>query len=328
MADYRLTLLSRQGETWALTERVMTLNWTGSLREVCRSLEIQAAVPTDGSLPTPPCDLGTEVHLTVDGVQVFLGHLVAREKATGSSVLSLTAQDRGRFLAGNQGWYQFDRTTPEQAVAALCADFGVPVGTLAQTGVPVTRKFPGTALSKIVDTLYTLAGEQNGRRYLARFNGAGALEVVEKPTAAALEIAPGKNLQTLTVREDITGLTNAVVICSSTGVLIRTVEDAESADLYGRFQSILTQRDGEDKGPEAQALLEDNGLQQNMTVECLGDPSLITGNAGLLRENSAGAVGLCWIDSDTHTWKNGQYFCKLSLNFRNLMNETEAGSED
>lgn len=328
MADYRLTLLSRQGETWDLTERVMTLNWTGSLREVCRSLEIQAAVPTDGSLPTPPCDLGTEVHLTVDGVQVFLGHLVAREKATGSSVLSLTAQDRGRFLAGNQGWYQFDRTTPEQAVAALCADFGVPVGTLAQTGVPVTRKFPGTALSKIVDTLYTLAGEQSGRRYLARFNGAGALEVVEKPTAAALEIAPGKNLQTLTVREDITGLTNAVAICSSTGVLIRTVEDAESADLYGRFQSILTQRDGEDKGPEAQAELEDNGLQQNMTVECLGDPSLITGNAVLLRENSTGAVGLCWIDSDTHTWKNGQYFCKLSLNFRNLMNETEVGSED
>lgn len=328
MADYRLTLLSRQGGTWDLTQRVMTLNWTGSLREVCRSLEIQAAVPTDSSLPTPPCDLGTEIHLTVDGDQVFLGHLVAREKATGSSVLSLTAQDRGRFLAGNQGWYQFSDTTPERAVAALCADFGVPVGTMAQTGVSVTRKFPGTALSKIVDTLYTLAGEQSGRRYLARFNGAGALEVVEKPSAAALEIAPGKNLQTLTVREDISGLTNAVAIYSSAGVLIRNVEDAESNDLYGRFQSILTQRDGEDKGPEAQALLEDNGLQQNMTVECLGDPSLITGNAVLLRENSAGAVGLCWIDSDTHTWKNGQYFCKLSLNFRNLMNETEVGSED
>ena len=91
MADYRLTLLSRQGETWDLTQRVMTLNWTGSRREVCRSLEIQAAVPTDGSLPTPPCDLGTEIHLTVGGDQVFLGHLVAREKATGSSVLSLTA---------------------------------------------------------------------------------------------------------------------------------------------------------------------------------------------------------------------------------------------
>ena len=38
--------------------------------------------------------------------------------------------------------------------------------------------------------------------------------------------------------------------------------------------------------------------------------------------------GLCWIDSDTHTFKNGLYFCKLGLNFRNLMNETSAGQAD
>ena len=154
------------------------------------------------------------------------------------------------------------------------------------------------------------------------------LEVVEKPEAAVLEIAPGRNLQSLRVTEDISELRNTVEIYSQTGARVRTVSDAESAALYGQFLHILTQRDGEDKGPEAQAELEDNGLQQNMTVECLGDPSLITGNAVLLRENSTGAVGLCWIDSDTHTWKNGQYFCKLALNFRNIMNETEAGSED
>ena len=89
----------------------------------------------------------------------------------------------------------------------------------------------------------------------------------------------------------------------------------------------MIQRDGEDLSREAQAWLEDNGLQQTMTVECLGDPALISGNAVLLRGNATGTVGLCWIDSDTHTWKNGQYFCKLTLNFRNLMNETKAGSE-
>ena len=37
--------------------------------------------------------------------------------------------------------------------------------------------------------------------------------------------------------------------------------------------------------------------------------------------------GLFWIDADAHTWKNGQYFCKLTLNFRNLLDETSAGSE-
>ena len=97
--------------------------------------------------------------------------------------------------------------------------------------------------------------------------------------------------------------------------------------LYGQFQHILTQRDGEDVGAEAQAYLEDNGLQQTMTVECLGDPELISGSAVLLRANTTGVTGLCWIDSDTHTWKNGQYFCRLSLNFRSLTNEVEAGQE-
>ncbi|UQT47502.1 hypothetical protein M5E87_21380 [Flavonifractor plautii] len=106
---------------------------------------------------------------------------------------------------------------------------------------------------------------------------------------------------------------------------MRTVSDAESAALYGQFQHILAQRDGEDAGAEAQAYLEDNGLQQTMTVECLGDPELISGSAVLLRANTTGVTGLCWIDSDTHTWKNGQYFCRLSLNFRSLTNEVEAG---
>ena len=118
-----------------------------------------------------------------------------------------------------------------------------------------------------------------------------------------------------------------MAIYTDTGRLVRTVSDGESAALYGQFQHILTQRDGEDAGAEAQAWLEDNGLQQTMTVECLGDPALISGNAVLLRDNTAQAAGLCWIDADTHTWKNGQYFCRLTLNFRNLMNETAAGRE-
>ena len=47
----------------------------------------------------------------------------------------------------------------------------------------------------------------------------------------------------------------------------------------------------------------------------------------LLRDTGSGVSGLFWIDADTHTWKNGQYFCKLTLNFRNLLDETSAGSE-
>ncbi len=327
MADYQLVLVSRWGGTWDVTERVSTLSWSGSIKQVSRQLDVTFTAPNDGRTPELPWDLGNEIRLWVDGATRFRGNLVTREKATGASTLEVTALDRGRFLANNEGWYSFSGVRPEEAVASLCGDFGVPVGELAATGVPVSRKFPGVALSKVVDTLYTLAGEQNGKRYLARFSGTGELEVVEKPQSAVLEIAPGKNLQTQTVKEDISKLVNRVAIYTDTGQLVRTVDDGESVELYGQFQHILTQKDGQDAGAEAQAYLEDNTLQQTITVECLGSPALISGNAVLLRDNATGVSGLCWIDSDTHTWKNGQYFCRLGLNFRNLMNETQAGRE-
>lgn len=326
MADYRLTITPPGGTGTDITQRMSTLTWSGSIRRVSRQIEAELVTPNDKNLPELPCALGSELRLTIGGEGVFLGHIVTRDKATDGVTTSITALDRGRFLANNEGWYQFSAVTPERAVAALCADFSVPVGQLA-SGAAVSRKFPGVALSKIVDTLYTLSGEQNGRRYLARFTGAGALEVVEKPTAATLEIAPEKNLQTLRITEDISSLQNAVAIYSDAGQLIRTVRDEESVAQFGQFQHVLTQRDGEDAGAEARAWLEDHGLQQTMTVECLGYAGLISGNAVVLRANRTGAAGLCWIDSDTHTFKNGQYFCRLELNFRNLMNETTAGSD-
>lgn len=37
--------------------------------------------------------------------------------------------------------------------------------------------------------------------------------------------------------------------------------------------------------------------------------------------------GLFWVDSDTHSWKNRQHTGKFKLNFRSLMNSTNAGQE-
>lgn len=324
---YQLILTAPDGRRVDATQRVTELNWSGSIKQVSRQVTFGLVLPADGSLLAVPCELGTAVQLLVDGESRFLGSIVTRSRGTGENVAELTALDRGFYLSNNEGWFVFSGQTPESAARAVCQGFGIPVGTLAATGTPVSRKYPGVALSKIIDSLYTLASDQNGKRYLARFNGSGALEVVEKPSDAALEIAPGKNLQTLQVSEDISGLCSSVAIYTESGQLVRTVEDAESAARYGSLQKALTQRSGEDAGPAAQEVLEDNGPRQTLTAECLGNPLLVSGNAVILRDNTAGAAGLCWIDADTHTWKNGQYFCRLTLNFRNIMNETTAGRE-
>lgn len=323
--DYELLLTAPGGtSTRDVTELVQSMTWSGSVKQTARELSTSLAVPRDGSVELPALEEGTVLTLRMGGAPVFTGPLLSPTTDSQSAVVDLSALDNGRFLVGNEGWYKFTSVTPEAAVRAMAGDFGIPIGTLASAGVPVSRKFAGIALDQIVQTMYNLAGDQNGKRYLVRFNGAGSLEVVEKPTTANLTIA---STMGVTNTWDISNLQNSVAIYTDTGTLIRREQDVASIQKNGRLEHVLIQRDGEDAGAEAKAWLQDHGLQQTLTVQVLGEPRLITGNAVILRDTGAGASGLFWIDSDTHTWKNGQYFTKVTLNFRNLTDSTAAGSE-
>ena len=88
---------------------------------------------------------------------------------------------------------------------------------------------------------------------------------------------------------------------------------------------MVTESSGKDAAAEARKLLEDNAPAQKITAQARGNPALIAGECAVLQEPVTGLYGLCWIDSDTHTWKGGVYTTKLVLNFRNLMDEAEAG---
>ena len=112
MAEYQVVIVSPQGETWDVTERVSTLTWSGSIKRVSRSVEAVMATPNDGSLPELPCELGNELRLWCGGRTRFRGNIVTREKATEGVATTLTALDRGRFLANNEGWYTFRGAAP------------------------------------------------------------------------------------------------------------------------------------------------------------------------------------------------------------------------
>lgn len=315
---YRLVLTAPgDGESRDLTALVQSVTWQGDIRQTARELSAALAVPRDGSVEVPALEEGAWLTLQGPDAPLFFGPLVQCTTSSQSMVVNLHALDRGRFLAGNRGWYKFTGATPEAAAALICSDFGIPAGTLAATGVPLTQNFPGTSLDKLIRSLYTLAGAQNGKRYVLRFTGEWALEVVEKPSTATLEIA-----QTMGVTNtwDITDLCNSVAIYTREGALVRQVEDGPSQALNGRLEHVIKQKDGEDAGAEARAWLEDNGLEQKLTVEVLEPPlDLLAGAAVRLRDTGSGVSGLFWVDQDTHTWKNGQHYGRFRLNFRNLM---------
>lgn len=323
--DYKLILTNPGGGVNRdLTQLVQVLNWSGSVDQTARELSVTMAVPRNGSVEPPALEEGAVLTLCLEAKTRFTGPLLTATTTSQDALVELSALDRGRYLVGNEGWYKFTGATPEEAVATMARDYGIPVARLASTGVAVSRKFAGVSLDKISRTLYAKAGERTGKRYLVRFTGDGRLEVVERPTSASITIV---STMGITNTWDITDLQNAVAIRSDTGALVRRVEDSASTDLNGRLEHVITQRDGEDAQEEAKAWLASHGLQQRLTVETLGDPRLIAGEAVILRDTGSGVSGLFWIDADTHTFKNKQYFCKVTLNFRNLLDDTNAGSE-
>ena len=258
--DYELLLTSPGGSsTRDITQLVQTMSWSGSVDQVARELSVTLAVPRDGSVEPPPLEEGAVLTLRWEGTARYTGPLLSATTGTQDSLVDLSSLDRGRFLVGNEGWYKFVSVPPETAVAALARDYGIPTAGIAATGVSVARKFPGVALDKIVRTLYALAGERTGKRYLIRFTGDGRLEVVERPTTAALTIA---STMSVTNTWDITNIQNSVAIRTESGSLVRRVDDAPSVERNGRLEHVITQRDGEDAGTEAKAWLEDHGLTQ------------------------------------------------------------------
>lgn len=73
-------------------------------------------------------------------------------------------------------------------------------------------------------------------------------------------------------------------------------------------------------------MLDDNGVEQKITLNNLGNIANVTGGTVVVREPYTGLYGLFFIDSDVHTWKNGLYLNKLVVNFKNMMDEKDVGS--
>ena len=64
-------------------------------------------------------------------------------------------------------------------------------------------------------------------------------------------------------------------------------------------------------------------MKQTITVDCLGNTANTAGGSVVVREPYTGLYGLFYIDSDVHEWKRGQYYNKLTLNYKRMMDEQE-----
>lgn len=320
-------LIKNSGGTVDISHLAPTITWSGDYQQCSRSLEFGLlSSPTDKSIPAVKCELGNAVTLMEDNTTLFEGFVFSRQKSTQDSVIDISCFDRGFYLKKNKSSYKFMNSTPEAITKRIASDFGFTLGEVAVTGQKINRNFFGTSLYEIIQTVYTLASAADKKKYLTVFRGSKLCVIEKKISASTLVLEGGSNLMDASTSESVENMINQVAVYNSNDQLVRTVKNANEITLYGVMQEYLKQQEGVDSSAQAQKLLDENGVEQKITVENLGNTANVTGGTVVVREPYTGLYGLFYIDSDTHTWKNGIYLNKLVVNFKNIMDEKDLGS--
>lgn len=318
--------VKNSGGTTDVSQLVPTITWSGDYQQRARSLDFgMLSSPVDNSIPVVKCDKGNAITLTEGSITLFEGFVFTRQKSTNSSIIDFGCFDRGFYLK-NKVSYKFVNVTPEAITRRICADFGFSPGQIITTGVKITRNFLGCTLYDIIQTAYTLASAQTKKKYHIVFRGAQLCVIEKAVNKNTLVIEGGSNLMDASVSESIENMINQVAIYNKDDKLIKTLKNSDAIKLYGVMQDYIKQSDGKDATAQAQKLLDDNGEEQKITLNNLGNIANVTGGTVVVREPYTGLYGLFFIDSDVHTWKNGLYLNKLVVNFRNMMDEKDVGS--
>ena len=202
MTEKNLTLfITDSAGTSEATQLVQSLTWSGAYNQCARTLEFSlAASDVDKHLPSISAELGSRTQFYRDGSLLFDGFIFSR-RFDGKNTKSFFCADRGFYLNRNEASYKFKNMTPEAITAMICADFSIEVGNLAETGITISRNFPGTKLYHIIQTAYTLASVTTGNKYMLRFRGAALDVIAKEPDSNTLVLKPGANLLTVGDRD-------------------------------------------------------------------------------------------------------------------------------
>lgn len=323
----KITATNQKG-TFDITGLSQTIKWSGDYQQAARTLEIGMTVSAaDKKIPVVETPPGTLIQMREENTE-FYGYVVPRTKNTESSTLTVTCFDRGWHLKKNKHIDVFENQTPEDITSSIAGQFGIKLGSIAKTGVKISRKFlSGTSLYDMIATVYTLASNVNGEKYHIGFVGEKLTVKVIKPSEKSLIIRGKSNLIGANVTETIENLVSEVAVYDAKGKLVKVFQDKEKLKLYGKLREVLKQSDKDNKFSQASTMLKEKGLEQKITVDNLGDLSCITGNSVIVEEPYTGLEGLFYIESDIHEWKRGQYYNKLTLSFKKIMYEKEAGEK-
>lgn len=302
-----------------ITNILKTVSWSGDIKACGRKLEFSTLNKVD--IPLSSC-----IYLYEGNTLLFKGFVYERDKDSKGGTVSYLAFDSAEKLNKIKISYNFKVKNANEITNTIFKDVGFNIGTIAKANVNIDKVFIGVSVYEAIMTAYTEQSRSDGKKYMTTCYD-GKISVIEKGIVKLkLSFEEGKNIMNTTFKESVSNMVNNVIIVDEKGNKISEVNDMDMVKIHGLFQDVYKVEEGKDATAEAKKLLK--GVEQTCSLNGFGDTSCQTGYGVQIKDSATGLVGLFYIDADTHTWEGGKYSIDLDLNFKNIMNEVEAGEEE
>ncbi len=309
-----------------ITHLLTSCTWSGSRLNVARKLEYSFVQDDrDANIPVIDVDNGYTCYGYDDADNlVFEGNIYSIERDRAKSSVSITAFDHLYVLAKSKTTRKFDNITPEDITRQVCAELGVLVGDIAETGTAVSFIANAKTGYQIIQGAYTEAAKVTEKKYHPVMNGA-KLDVIEKGTLIEGYTADSVvNMEDSVYKESIENLIDQILVVDEEGNRVDHVRNDEHIKKYSMFQDVYKQDPNKDTQTEAKAMLKKPERSGHITA--LGDYRVKSSYSITVKDSLF--KGQFWVKADTHTFVDGKHEMKLELEFENLMNEEKTEKEE
>lgn len=312
--------------TW-ITDYVISVNWSGSEAQCSRTLEISIANnPYDANFKQLVLKLGDVLYFYEDKKRLFVGTIVSRERVNSKGTITIQARDAMNHLLKSKTSRNFRNSSPELITQSICKEIGIKVGSLAKTGIHIAKYYPKEENAyNIIIGAYRKAMKHTKKKYMPCMDGTKFC-VIEKGKESGVILTSGTNLLSASYSDNLDSMINKVKVYNEKGKQVAVYEKESWVKKYGIYQETYEKEDGVNIKTGANALMK--GIEKSASVEALGDTKAISGKSIKIQDKGTGLTGVFWIQSDQHTWENGQHKMSLELAFKNVMESVSVNQMD
>lgn len=316
----------KDGETATITNAVTSICWQGSVSQVARTLALSVVnAPDDEYIKKLKLSIATGdiIRLYDDKEMIFYGEVQTIEKVSEAGTITYNAFDLLSHLLRSTGVYNFKNTTAEQIAKTVCNDFEIKTDVIEDTKANVKKMIiDNECIYDVIIKAYTKAAKQTGKKYIVRILGE-KLSVREKGTIVKnLILSEEINITNASYQETTENMINIVKIYDDKGKQKGEVKNEDWIKRFGIYQQVYKTEKGINEKTAAKNML--IGIEKKVTVEAIEyNRDCIAGNGVKVHDTATKLNGLFWIESDTHTWENGNHTVSLELSFKNVMDNKE-----